>query len=82
MANNNDNNSDDDHGVSHCNIISENDIVESKATLMMGMNNMLNDISNDNGGDDKDDYINNNIAGYESVIEGKGLKRKRVKVCF
>lgn len=57
-------------------------IVESKATLMMGMNNMLNDISNDNGGDDKDDYINNNIAGYESVIEGKGLKRKRVKVCF
>lgn len=48
----------------------------------MGMNNMLNDISNDNGGDDKDDYINNNIAGYESVIEGKGLKRKRVKVCF
>lgn len=34
-------------------------IVESKTTLMMGMNNMLNDISNDNGGDDKDNYINN-----------------------
>lgn len=26
--------------------------------------------------------ITDNIAGYESVIEGKGLKRKRVKVCF
>lgn len=25
MANNNDNKSDDDHGVSHCNIVSEND---------------------------------------------------------
>lgn len=37
-------------------------IVESKATLMMGMNNMLNDISNDNGGDDKDNYINNIIS--------------------